>query len=188
MTKTQLNDAIRFEARQLPSSTLMQSWIYDLIDEILLTYTTQYRYQELINFDQPLTLVAGQGFAALPTDYHHLWEVKYDMGGTGHFATLQKANQFTEKTGISGNPTTYFLSGGKLYFWPYSNITTSDVMQIDYYQVPTFGINDPFPIPSLEAAVKAQAVARVLRYAADMDGSAVSTKDATIAFSTSHNV
>jgi len=61
-------------------------------------------------------------------------------------------------------------------------------MQIDYYQSPLpFATTDPFPIPALEGAVKRQVVARVLRYAADMDGSTASAKGATAGFSSSHN-
>lgn len=187
MTKTALQQAILFEGRSLPSSTTMASWVLDIIDEILLEFCQQSRYQELYSPDNNLTLTAGVGYVSLPTDYHHLKEVRYDINSTGTFATLQKTNQFSNKLNVSGHPTFYFLSGGKLYFWPYSSVTTSDTLQIDYYKKPSFGVNDAFPIPSLEAAVKRACVARLLRYNNDAPNAATAAKDATFGFSTSHN-
>lgn len=174
MTKVQLRDAIKREAR-VKTATNLDALIDEIVADIMRDYCNKSRYWELLSEGVAIALVAGQQAYSLPADYQNLEVVRYGRGPSPTtFRVIDPQPETVKQTWSGGVPRFYRLvRGPKISFFPFANIVVADVLTIDYYIDPaTLYTTDgaDFPIPRLESAVKKDAIARVQRfYAANVE-------------------
>jgi hypothetical protein len=162
ITVTTLRDQIKVEARVKGSDNL-DSYILDLINELLLDYTQKNRYFELLIPNYTVTTLAATGAYTLPADFFADRLVRYTTP-TGWSRTLNKRNEYVENP-RGTLPRFYEIAGTTLNIFPYTQVPAGDSILLDYYKYPTtLVVGDTFPIPRLFSTLKIRAIHRVLVY------------------------
>lgn len=184
ITLLQLRDLIKKEAK-VEGSDNLDSWITDLINELLLNFILQKKYSELLLTNVSIAIVAAQESYALPANFNYMRLVRYQTtSNLGRIKTLLPRNEFVETTVTSGLPRFYEVVGFNIKLLPYLDVLAGDTLLIDYYSYPVkLSDNaDVFPIPRLIAPVKQRAIYRThiynnsLQQAAALKGDSVETE------------
>lgn len=169
MTKAQLRTAIKLEAR-LASTTELDTMIYTIIDDVVADVFSKERCYELKVIGTGNAMAAATPTITLPSDFQHVDEVRFstDNGATTP-TKLRPKNDFTPIS-FTGVPEFWQIVGANLYVFPYSQVTTSHKIYLDYYKVPVFAVDaDVFPVVRLQAAVKKECITRLLEYANSLE-------------------
>jgi len=186
MTKAQLRDAIKQEAR-IKTGTNLDTLVDAVVTDILRDYCNKARYYELLVLDLPVTLVAATTAYNLPADFQNLGTVRYGIGPTPTvFRTLKPITELIYRTVSTGVPFFYLLSAGpQIQVFPYADLTATDQLLISYYRDPNSLYTletSPFPVPRIEGAVKKDALARIARFHSDNQEAQMDSADAQSSF------
>jgi len=168
MTKTQLRDAIKREARQ-QSTTDLDTMIYDIIDDVVADTFYRERCYELRVIGTGTAMASATATIALPADFQHVDEVRFSTDNGVTFLHLFPKNDFVYNQ-LTGTPRFWQIVGTNLYVFPYGAVTTSHKIYLDYFKLPTFASDsDPFPVFRLQAGVKKEVMTRLLEYMGQLD-------------------
>ena len=186
MTRTQLIDAIKREAR-VKNSTDLDTMIGEILDGILSDYCLKADYYEMLKTDITVTTIAATGQYALPADFQKIKEIRFAIGSSPvNWLQLLPRTDTVRRTYSAGRPYFYFMStGNKINIFPYDGILTTDQLKIDYYILPSSVFSTSgheFPIARIQEAVKKETVARIERYHNDNQGDQLTSQDATTSF------
>lgn len=163
MTKTQLRAAIKREAR-IASTTDLDDMIYEIIDDVVADTFYKERCYELRVIGTGTAMANATATIALPADFQHVDEVRVSTDSGVTFTHLEPKNDFVYNK-LTGTPLFWQIVGVTLYCFPYSLVTTSYKIYLDYFKTPTFAVDaDVFPVFRLQAAVKKEVIARLLEY------------------------
>lgn len=163
LTKTQLRDAIKREAR-IQSTNDLDTMIYDIIDDVMTDTFSKERCYELRVIGSGTAMANATPTITLPADFQHVDEVRFSTDNGVTFTHLWPKNDFSYNV-PTGTPKWWQIVGATLYSFPYSLVTTSHKIYLDYFKVPTFAADsDSFPVLRLQAAVKKECITRLLEY------------------------
>lgn len=168
MTLGQLRDQIRFEAK-IPGIETMDGFIESVIQEEARSITALIKYDELFVSDEELTLTAALATIALPTDLQHLdaSNVRFVQDNdTLHQTTLRVRRNFRIEN--DGSPYYFTRTGTSLNLFPYSDITATDKIRINYWRYPvtlsTLELDDDIGPEVILPELKARSIARLLTF------------------------
>lgn len=185
-TKAELRDLVLRESRIKNSTTQMNDLVDRIIEEILTDYCNKSRYQELLQIDVSITLVAATGTYSLPADVQNLVGVRYGRGPNAtYFQDVLPKPETVHRSRNVGWPRYFILAGNNLMVFPYGDVLDTDTMNISYYANPVSLFNDDtdeFPIPKLESAVKKDAIARVQRFHSSNQDAQLTDADSQASF------
>lgn len=168
LTKTQLRDAIKREARQQSTNDL-DTMIYEIMDGVLNDMLSKERAYEMKVIGSGTACANATATINLPGDFMHVDEVRFstDSGVTQQYVFPK--NDFSKITTV-GTPKWWQIVGTTLYFFPYSLVTTSHKIYLDYYKTPTFASDsDNFPVLRFQEPFKKECVQRLLEYVKELD-------------------
>jgi hypothetical protein len=169
MTKSELREIIKEEAR-IPASTTLDSLIDSIVLDVLDDYCLKSRYQELLVLDSTIVPVSGQAAYSLPVDYQNIDKLRYAPNGSTIYWEVKAPNPNFRRRNNVGYPNWYVLAADQITLYPSRLILTTDSIKLDYYKSPIglFQLStDPFPVPRIESAVRADALARISRFHQD---------------------
>lgn len=162
-TLAQLRESIKKEARVKGADNL-DSFIDELINELLCDYAINNKPFEFLLTNQPVTTTLNNGTYPLPTNFISMRLVRYKETPTGYIHTLRSRPQYIE-TAYGQRPRWYDLAGASIILFQADDIPAGDILLLDYYAFPTTLVDATvFPIPRLVAPVKLEAIRRVLIY------------------------
>lgn len=168
MTKTQLRDSIKREARQQSTNDL-DTMIYEIIDDVVSDVFSKERCYELRVIGAGTAMTNATATISLPNDFQHVDEVRFSTDNGVTAPRLFPKNDNSQNTQV-GTPKWWQIVGSALYVFPYSGVTTSHKIYLDYFKVPTFAADsDVFPVFRLQSAVKKEVIQRLLEYINSMD-------------------
>lgn len=163
LTKTQLRDAIKREAR-IQTTNDLDVMIYDIMDGVVTDIFTKERCYELRVINAPITMTAATPTVTLPNDFMHVDEVFFSVDSGTTQLRLWPKNDFSYVQ-PTGTPKWWLLQGANLFVFPYSLVTTSHKIYLNYFKFPTFvADSDNFPVLRLQEGFKKLCVTRVLEY------------------------
>lgn len=172
--------AVKQEGRVLRSNDL-DSMIKSIINEVMVKHTRNKQYPQLYTPNQALAITSnGQNSFALPTGFTHISQVLFSVDGTaGSFKFLQKQNQFQLPFQV-GLPSWWYYAGNQLYIYPYTQIITTNVLQIGLFKAPALlaADTDPLLIDDLYPVILLETLSRLRRYHADQAGDVAYKQDA----------
>jgi hypothetical protein len=171
VTFQQLVDQIKVESR-IKGANNFDITIKALINELLLTETETARYSALLVRGHEIGIADGEGSVNLPADLANICRVWYSRTGEPIRArVLNHKNDFVEESRNGGEPKYYDLAGDQLIIWPYSQVLSTDNLQIDYWKYPQKLENDTdvFPVAKLIPVIKQKAIARLHILEKDMN-------------------
>ena len=184
-------EEIKREAKLEASSDLDQ-FIIDKTNDILQEYTKTTQYQEMFKIDTPLTLTAGVGTVALPSDYAYINDTVRYVTAAGVITPLVKLR--VAHYAKTGTPYNYRLTYGQISLYPYSAIATGDTLLIDYYALAplitndnnsTTGLPSNLPFQTFYVKVKNEVLAKLALYQNNLEKSkALDMQSDEIAFPT----
>lgn len=162
MTKTQLRDAIKREARV--NTADLDTLIYEIMDDVIADIFSKERCYELRVIGTGTAMSTGVATITLPTDFQHVDEVRWSIDSGVTFEPVKPKNDAVYNSKI-GAPKFWQLVGATLYVFPYSQVTTAHKIYLDYFSLPNFDEDsDLFPVFRLQAAFKKECITRVLDY------------------------
>lgn len=155
--------SIKFEAK-VNATSEYDAWILDVLNEELLILSSKENYQENIA-ETTLTLVAGQGYVDLPTDFVRFLSNDrlkfYSTNNPDSYSNLNEVSMLDRKR-VTGSPTGYEIRNNRLYFYPYSLVEANHRINLIY-------IKSPIPITTASiisnqfaAVIKHKAISRIL--------------------------
>lgn len=159
-----LVNQIKKESR-IAGSNDLDDTVLGLINELLLQYTYNNRYFELLNTNYPIATIAATQAYSLPPDFQNFKSARYKVS-SGSIYPLYKRTEHLAIP-VSSIPRYFELSGGQLNILPSDNIQDAESILLDYYALPpkmSDLTNDTFPIPRLYASLKQETVYRLLIY------------------------
>lgn len=168
---------VKQEAR-LKGAAELDTFIGNILNDLLLDYTQKNRYFELLNIDSEITTTDANGTYLLPDDFCHPSLFRY------RFANLNTVTLYKRNVNLSnplkGSPKYWQITGNTLRIYPLNSIVASETILMDYYAFPAKMVEDTdvFPIPKLINAIKLKAIHRAMRYNNQANAEAFKT-DAT---------
>lgn len=164
LTRTNLIAAIKLEARI--TTTDLDTIIGSMLDDCVEDMFSKERCYELRVADHALTPTLATATMALPANFHHIDQVKFNRTSTvtTTIRHLFPKNDFVQYKTV-GTPQFYEIQGTNLYVFPFSLLTTAHRILITYYKKPTFASgSDTFEVVRLQAALKKECIARIHAY------------------------
>ena len=176
ITVQQFLDGIKREAK-LENSSDLDQLIIDKTNDILQEYTKTQQYQEMFKLDTSLPCAAATSLVALPSDYAYIKDtIRFVQQSTGIQFPLTKLR--TVQYPQTGIPTSYRITFGQIFLYPFSQIVTGDTLLIDYYTLcPTItndaststGLPSNLPFQTFYVKVKNEVLARLALYQHDLE-------------------
>ena len=176
ITVQQFLDGIKREAK-LENSSDLDQLIIDKTNDILQEYTKTQQYQEMFKLDTPLACVTATSLVALPSDYAYIKDtIRFVQQSSGMQFPLTKLRtiQFPQ----DGIPTSYRITFGQIFLYPFDQIVSGDQLLIDYYALcPTItndtntstGLPSNLPFQTFYVKVKNEVLARLALYQHDLE-------------------
>lgn len=139
--------------------------IKNMINEVLVKHTRNKQYPELYVTQHPLTIASdGQEEYTLPDGFTRMSNVRWSTDGTT-FRWLKKNNQFALPF-TQGVPQWWYRAGNSLFIYPATSVlSASNVLQIDYYSLPTLLVDDADILnpPDLYPVILMECLSRIRR-------------------------
>lgn len=163
MTRAQLLASIKREAR-VNSTTDYDTLIGEIIDDVMADVFSKERCYELRVIGTGTAMTNATATVALPENFQHVDEVRFTTDSMATYTRLSPKDDFTANAKV-GSPKFWQIVGSNLYVFPYSQVTSSHQIYLDYFKTPTFASDDDvFEVFRLQAAVKKECITRVLEY------------------------
>lgn len=163
MTKTQLRDSIKREAR-IQTTNDLDVTVYDIMDGVYTDVFSKERCYELRIIGTGTTMANATPTVALAADFMHVDEAFFSTDNGVTQTRLWPKNDFAYVQ-PTGTPKWWMLQGTNLYVFPYSLVTTSHKIYLNYFKIAAFTADsDTFPVLRLQEAYKKLCVTRVLEY------------------------
>lgn len=168
-TLKQLRDSIKLESR-LTGTTDTDPLVNNTINELLLEYCFNNRYLELLNLNIPLPTLNATGQYILPSDFHHVSNVRYQDASNGIITLYPRKTNLNLSNPAGTRPRYYEINGTissfNINILPYTDVAVGEFILLDYYSLPPTLVDDSdtFPIARLIGPLKQKAIYRMLLF------------------------
>lgn len=170
MTKLELIDLIKAEARAVNIENNINILINTILIETLRSYISTYKPYEYRK-ELDIAGITGTKEYDLPTDFLIAEDVMFGHEGTDHpHRPLTRVNSRIRLISASGWPSIYFTTTTKLCVFPYKDISPANNIKLIYFQEPSTNFtsdNDVVIFSRFQAAIRDSVIRKINRYHKD---------------------